>query len=273
MQPRQLLRRLLYLVVIGYVLFCVGIYFMQRTLLFPAYAALPVGDNWQPTVGALHEQTMLDGQCGKLHAVLWRIAGDKGTVLVFHGNGESVANVEGEVAMFHELGYSVMAWDYPGYGRSTPCWFTESDLLQDAETAYLWLKQKTPDSRIVLYGHSVGTGLALYVASRHPNHRVLLVSPYDALVNVAQDHMPWLVPVNLLIRYPLHADRWIGRVHGSIHALHGLADTLIAPQHAVALLHHANGNADIEWVVGANHNDLSHAENNRRWLASKLLTQ
>lgn len=252
--------------IFGYLLICVAIYFMQDSMLFPAHLARPVPESWQPTAAERHVQAMLDGHCGKLHAVIWEISAAKGTVMVFHGNGESIASVESQVPPFQQLGYNVMAWDYAGYGRSTPCRFSEKDLLEDAETAYLWLEKQHPPSPIVLYGRSVGTALALYVAKQHPPLSVLLVSPYDALVNVAHDQMPFFMPVELLMRYPLHADQWIGQVQGHIHAIHGLEDTLIKPERAMALIRQAKGSADIEWVEGAGHNDITIFEKSRQWL-------
>ena len=256
---------LLLLVLAGYLGFCLTIYLTQQQRLFAAHYAPPVGQDWRPSAGTHHLQVMLQGQCGKLHVVRWETANPKGVIMVFHGNGESIVNVESWVPMFQALGYSVMGWDYPGYGRSTACPFTEESLLQDAETAYQWLAADVPDRRIVLYGHSLGTGLALHVASQHPGHLVLLVSPYDSLTGVAADHMPWL-PIAWIIRYPMRADAWIGRVQGSIHAIHGLADTLILPERARELMRQARGNADIEWVEGVGHNDAQLFANINRWL-------
>jgi hypothetical protein len=268
---KTILTKIIYLLLAGYLLFCITIYFMQNSMLFPAHLASPVSDAWQPTTGVSHQQVLLDGHCGKLHAAIWRVVDEKGIVMVFHGNGESVASVEHQVPMFHQLGYSVMTWDYPGYGQSTSCWFSESDLLDDADNAFKWLSKQSSTLPIILYGRSVGSGLALYVASKHPQHRVLLISPYDALANVAKDHMPFFIPVDLLIRVPLHAEKWINHVQGSVHAIHGLADTLIMPERAMALMQKANGNADIEWVIGAGHNDIQMFEQYRLWLKKYLL--
>lgn len=267
----KLVGKLCAAIVAGYVLLCTGVYFLQGSMLFPAYMAPGVPENWQPAAGSPHDQALLDGRCGRLHVVLWGRAGDQGTVMVFHGNGESVASVESEVPMFHQLGYSVMAWDYPGYGRSAACRFSEDDLLQDADTAYQWLNARVPASRIVLYGRSVGAGIALHVASRHPVRQVLLVSPYDTLANVVSDHLPFFVPVELLFRYPLRAEQWIGQVQAPIHAIHGLADKLIAPERARKLMEKAHGRAEIEWVKNAGHNDISLFQQSDQWLVKQLL--
>lgn len=270
MTKKNLLRYFLYCLLITYALACVVVYVMQKRMLFPAYMAPVVDTTWQPTAGDLQEQAMIAGQCGKLHVASWRLKQSRGTVMIFHGNGESMVSVQIQAQKFLDLGYSVMGWDYPGYGKSDDCWFSEHDLLKDTETSYQWLLKHESDSRIVFYGRSMGSGLALYIASKHPGHRVLLVSPYDSLLSVAKDNEPFIMPVGLLMRYPLSAVQWIGKVRGDIHAIHGTADALIKPEHAIALMKAAKGNADIEWIKGAGHIDITKFEQSNRWLTKQL---
>ena len=243
---------------------------MQQGMLFPAQYAPQVPENWQPSIGNKNQQVILSGRCGKLHAVLWDLDIKHGVVMVFHGNGESVVSVEHEVEQFHQLGYAVMSWDYPGYGLSTDCQFTQADLLADADTAYAWLAKQSGNKSIILYGHSIGTGLALYIAAKHPINGVLLVSPYDSLANVARDHMPFFLPIGFLIRYPMPAEKWISMVNVPVYAIHGLRDTLILPSHAKSLFSHANQNSEIKWLKDAGHNDVTMFEQSDQWIKHKL---
>lgn len=254
-----------------YLLICLSIYGAQNMLLFPADAAQPVAENWTPSLSNHDTQAMINGQCGRIHVVKWPIQNDKGTIMIFHGNGESVASVENQqVPTFQQLGYSVMTWDYPGYGKSTNCWFNQDDLLRDSETAYQWLVKKTPESQIIVYGHSVGTGLAIHVASQHPVRQVLLVSPYDALVNVAKDHMPFFIPVSLISHLPLEATHWLAHVQCSVYAIHGLNDALIKPDRAAALFNQAKSNAQIDWIANATHGDITLFKEFNQWLITAL---
>lgn len=254
-----------------YLLACVAVYCMQNKLLFPAYAAQPVAEDWAPRLSASDTQAMITGQCGQLHVVKWATLNDKGSVMIFHGNGESVVSVEPQVPTFQKLGYSVMTWDYAGYGKSANCWFNENDLLSDSESAYQWLARRVPASKIVLYGHSVGTGLALHVASQHPVKEVLLVSPYDALSNVAKDHIPFYMPLNLISHLPIQSKLWIGQVKSKIRAIHGLNDTLIKPERPGALFKDAKRNAQIDWIAKAGHNDITFFDEYHQWLVRQLL--
>lgn len=261
-------QRLLLLATMIYGLFCIYMYFAQDRMLFPTHVAMPVSRNWLPTAGILQQNTFLAGQCGKLHAVRWQVANEKGTVMIFHGNAESVASVENQVPMFHAQGFSVMTWDYAGYGQSDECWSSERIILRDAETAYTWLSSQTI-LPIVIYGRSIGSGPAIYIASKFPVQKLLLASPYDSLTNVASENMPFFVPVRLIMRFPFDSRDWIHEVKAPIYAIHGLADTLINPSRAVALFARAKQPVKVFWVKELGHNIYS-ANQFEPWLANSL---
>lgn len=269
-RSKKTLLWLLLLAVLAYAGMCGWVYYRQQVMLFPAHRAPQIEESWQPTAGSETRQAVLQGSCGDLHAAQWDVANSKGVVMIFHGNAENLMTVERQVAEFHHLGYAVMSWDYPGYGRSANCWFDEQDLLHDAEIAFRWAQKQATGRPITLYGRSLGSGLALYVASRHAVHKVLLVSPYDSLANVGKDHMPPYIPVDWLILYPLNAQEWIARVKAPVHAIHGLQDTLIAPERAKRLMQHAGKNAEITWVKDAGHRTSELFGSAGDWLKEKL---
>lgn len=267
---QKILALLVSLALLAYAGMCGWVYYRQQVMLFPAYRAPQMEEGWQPSFGGQVRQAMLEGSCGDLHTVLWDVKDSKGVVMVFHGNAENMTTVENQVAEFHQLGYAVAAWDYPGYGRSADCRFDERSLLGDADTAFRWTRQQADHRPITLYGRSIGTGLALYVASHQLVDKVLLVSPYDSLANVGKDHMPPYVPVDWLILYPLHADVWIAKVRAPISAIHGLEDTMIAPERAQLLMQHAGKNARMTWVKNAGHNARELFNSSRNWLSEQL---
>ncbi|MEI8363516.1 MAG: hypothetical protein WCG35_09900, partial [Betaproteobacteria bacterium] len=75
----------LIIVFIIYLVICASIYFLQNQMLFPAYAARAVPQDWAPSLGQNDTQAMIAGQCGKLHVVKWALPSDKGTIMIFHG--------------------------------------------------------------------------------------------------------------------------------------------------------------------------------------------
>jgi pimeloyl-ACP methyl ester carboxylesterase len=241
-------------------------------MLFPAYLTKPVLSNWQPTAGDSSIQTFVNSSCGKIHLVVWKIKQAKGTIMMFHGNAESVASINDYAYKFNDLGYNLMAWDYPNYGRSSACLFSQAELLNDAESAYQWLASQEKPERIIIFGYSVGTGIAVYTASLHPQHDVYLVAAYDSLLNVAKEHSSIYLPINLVMRYPLPAYEWIKKIKGHVHMLHGTQDKLISPARAIALFSKANKNADIEWVADASHVDDKLFRYRNAWMLRHLTT-
>jgi len=257
---------------VAYISICACIYTFQKKMLFPAFNTKPVTEKWKPSVGDSQTQAMIQGHCGQLHVVKWDIHHAKGTMMMFHGNGESVASINDYAHAFHNLGYNLMTWDYPSYGRSTDCWFSEEDLLSDAESSYQWLASQEKPEKIFIFGYSIGTGIALSVASKHPDNPVFLVAPYDSLSNVANDAMPPFLPVRFLIRYPMSTQVWVNQIKQPIYAIHGDQDTLIKPSRAMSLAQNSHGKIKIEWVKGAGHVDDKLFFYRNQWL-KKLLPE
>jgi uncharacterized protein len=260
----SLILLMIYLAICGYA------YAKQKSMLFPIEHAQPVPANWQPTAGDSANQAFIDGSCGKINTVIWRINNAKGTIMMNHGNGESLASINDYAYAFHALGYNLMTWDYAGYGQSTDCWFSQDDLLADAESAYQWLAAQEKPEKIFIFGYSIGTGIALSVATHHQQNPVYLVAAYDSLQNVASEHMPKLIPVSLLARYPIDTEALVNAIKQPIYIIHGDADQLITPARSIALVKKSNNRAKIEWVKGAGHTSDSLFIYRNQWL-KKLL--
>ena len=268
----RIFKKLIILLLLVYIGICALVYYKQKSMLFPSDSVQPVSAYWQPTAGDSATQTFINSSCGKIHAVIWKIRHAKGTIMMFHGNGESVASINDYAYAFTDLGYNLMTWDYPTYGRSSACMFSQQQLLNDAESAYQWLATQEKSDKIVIFGYSIGTGIAVNIASQHPQHDVYLVAAYDSLLNVAAEHVFNLLPINLIMLYPLPAVEWIEKIKGNIHILHGLNDTLIRPKRAQALIRNGNKNADIEYVKNGGHaNDALFLYRNT-WMQHHLIT-
>ena len=257
------------LAIIAYLIICSTLYFMQKRLLFPVQGTASVNENWQPD-GDKSEQSLISGSCGKLHVAIWRHPNAKGTLMMFHGNGETLSSIDDYVHAFHKLGYNLMSWDYPGYGRSTDCWFNQDMLLSDAEASYQWLSTKEDPKKIYLFGYSLGTGIALSVASKYSQNPVFLVAAYDAMTNVALDRYSNFLPVKWLIRYPLQTEEWVQNIQQPIYVIHGLKDRLILPERARMLVDKAKGKIKVEWVENAEHASNNLFEYRNRWLERLL---
>jgi uncharacterized protein len=264
------IKRLLVHLLALYLAACGYFYYKQKSMLFPAQYAQAVPANWQPTAGDNDAPAIVNSSCGSFSVIVWHIKNAKGTIMMFHGNGESLASINDYAYAFHNLGYNLMTWDYPGYGQSTACWFSQDDLLDDAESAYQWLATQEKPEKIFIFGYSVGTGIALSVAAHHQQNPVFLVAGYDSLIKVAKDNISPLVPIGLLARYPLDTAPFISEIKQPIYLIHGTTDTLIRPARVQALVDASQGKAHIEWVQGAGHTDEALFIYRNQWL-KKLL--
>jgi pimeloyl-ACP methyl ester carboxylesterase len=228
-----------------------------------------MSESWQPSQPYPYKEMKLRSGKGLIYGVLWLAPNAKGTVLYSHGNGDNIADSQKSIPQFIKLGYNILIWDYRGYGRSTGKLDGQDGLLSDAESVYQWLNSRGYAGGIVLYGYSLGSGIALYLAHRHPGHEVLLEAAYDSLTSVAQDHFP-VFPVKLILKYPMPAALWAADVIAPVLIVHGTRDTVIPPDHAVALAKVAP-NAALTLIKDGGHYGLSNSPQYAGWLKRALL--
>jgi uncharacterized protein len=207
----------------GYVALVAALYFGQRSLLYhprsthvsPAAAGLPEA-----------EEVVLDTSDGE-RVIAWHVPPRPGApvVIYFHGNAEVVAT---QVARHRELiagGVGLVALSYRGYMGSTGS-PTEEGLLRDAEAAYQFAVSRYASDRIVLWGHSLGSGVAIALAATRPVAKLVLEAPFSSTVDVAASMFP-IVPVRWLMLDQFRSDQRIGAVKASILVLHGDRDFVV----------------------------------------------
>jgi hypothetical protein len=177
------------------------------------------------------------------------------TVVHFHGNGEQLANLVPLARLFHRAGLGFFAVEYPGYGLvgGRP---SEPANYAAAEAALAFLKSRygVTDDEIVLQGQSLGSGIAVEMATRGHGRRLILISPFTSTVDVGKKLLP-IVPVALLLddRYDNAAKAPGVRLPALV--VHGTADGVVPfemGKRIGALL----PEAELMAVAGAGHNDL-----------------
>jgi len=218
-----IVRWVLIIGVCGYVLVVAALYFAQRSILFPTTALhIPPAEAGMPEV----QEVVLDTSDGE-KLIAWHVPprGDKPVVIYFHGNGEIVPWRAKRHRATIADGTGLLAVNFRGYGGSTGS-PTEEGLHRDAAAAYAFAAARYPPSRIVLWGHSLGTGVAVKLASEQPVAKLILENPYTSTAEVAATKFPF-VPVRWLMKDQLHADHWIGKVHVPLLIMHGARDDVI----------------------------------------------
>ena len=222
---------------LGYGGLVAAVYLMQRAIMYP----VPQAERTLPAAAGFPqaEEQVLDTADGE-KAIAWHVPAREGkpVVLFFHGNGEVLA---WRVPRFRALvadGTGLIALSFRGYAGSTGT-PSEAGLIADGEAAYRYAAAHYAPSRIVPWGYSLGSGVAVAVAARHPVGGLILEAPYTSAVDVAAAAFPYL-PVRWLLRDRYHSDRRIGAVRAPLLVMHGVKDRVISVRFGERLFAMAN---------------------------------
>lgn len=195
----------------------------------------------------------------RLHAIWYRqplvdgVRHTHGLIFFLHGNAGNLATWFINPEFWRDSGYDLYMLDYRGYGKSTGRISSEAQLHADVRAAWDRVAPAYAGLRTVIYGRSLGTGLAVCLAATVQPDLLILVSPYSSMTAVMNVHYPW-VP-DAILRYPLSSDRCIRQVRRPILIFHGLEDRVIPVAQAVALRALAPG-AELIELPGVGHGDV-----------------
>lgn len=179
-------------------------------------------------------------------------AAGKPLIVYFRGNAQSFSREHERYEAFVADGYGFLAFDYRGFPGS-PGEVSEASILADGLAAYDWAAAK--GFPIVLWGRSLGSGPATYVASLRDADALLLETPFDSAVSVAADRY-WFLPVGWLMADQFRVDQWIKDVTEPVFVAHGTADRTIGVSHGERVYALAP-NQDELWVEpGAGHSEM-----------------
>jgi uncharacterized protein len=225
------LKWLLILAVVGYGVILALMYVFQRAMMYfpdasrvaPAQAGLPQAE----------EVTFASSDGEKLIAWFVPPRADKPIVIYFQGNGEGLPARVGRFTWLTVDGTGLLALNYRGYGGSTgkP---TEDGLIRDAEAAYDFARARYPAKRIVLFGESLGTGVAVALAAGHEIGALILDAPFTSAAAVGAAAYPF-APVRWVMKDKFRSDERIGRVSAPLLVLHGDTDRIVPIRFGEAL--------------------------------------
>jgi uncharacterized protein len=238
-----------------YVFIVVAVFFLQRHMLYFPDASDPgkPKDAGVPEMSAVHVKTA-DG----LDLVGWFAPPARKTgyiVVLFHGNAGNIAMRGFKARQFLDRGYGVMLSEYRGYGGN-PGSPTEQGLYNDGRAALDWLKGLGYESsQFVLYGESVGTGVAVQMALETQPKFLILESPFSSAAAVAKKSY-WWMPVDFMMHDRYDSIDKIGKVKSDLLIVHGGSDDIISVQLGFDLFEAAKGKKKFFGVKGGGHNDL-----------------
>lgn len=232
----------------------VFLYFTQRSILYlPDTTRFQPGDAGFPDMDVVSFETA-DG----LTLESWYRKAEPGklTVLYFHGNAANLLNHSFIARPLLAAGYGVLLLEYRGYGGN-PGSPTEDGLYEDARGAIEFLQGRgVGENDIVLFGASLGTGIAVKIATEITPKAVILQSPYTSIAKAGQHHY-WYLPVKWLIKDRFASDELISGVKAPLLFLVGTADGVIPPDLSYQLFELAGEPKSLEVFDNVGHNDLS----------------
>ncbi len=237
-----------------YALLLVGVFIMQRSMLYPAARQAP--DIAAAGVSGIRVVTTETADGLKLnHWYRPPVDGQAPVLVVFHGNAGHLGDRVPKLAELLEAGFGMLFAGYRGYSGN-PGRPTEDDLTADARLLLDWLAaQGIAPQRTVLYGESLGTGLAVKMAAERPVAAVVLESPYTSIAEVAQVHY-WYLPAKWMILDKWNSMDHIGQIGAPLLVIHGARDRTVPVRYGRRLFEAAPDPKEMLVLDRADHNDL-----------------
>lgn len=191
----------------------------------------------------------------KLNGIHFKAEHAKGVIIYYHGNSGNLERWGNEVQYFVQLNYDVVVMDYRGYGKSTGK-RTMKALLEDAQLFYDYGKEHFSEENIILYGRSLGTGIATHVASNNNPKQLILETPYYDFKSIVQRFYP-IFPVGISLKYDFKTNEYIKGVDCPIYIFHGTSDDVV-PYESGKKLHESvkDGQSTLITIQAGEHKDL-----------------
>jgi len=183
-------------------------------------------------------------------------AANPGAVLLYlHGNAGHIGHRSDRVRPYLEAGFGVLLPEYRGYGGN-PGRPSEAGSYSDARAAFEFLaREGIGVERVVLYGESLGTGVAVQMAVEHGCAALVLEAPYTSVAAVAQSRY-WMFPVRPLVVDKFDSLSKIARVRCPVFIMHGERDRIIPIRFGRALFEAASEPKDAKWFAEGNHTNF-----------------
>jgi fermentation-respiration switch protein FrsA (DUF1100 family) len=245
---RAVLRLLVLLAVVGALL----LLFEKRLIYFPMSAH----DVTPAAMGLAHQELSLRAEDGvRLHGWFLPVKDSRGSVLVSHGNAGNISHrLDRALLIQSRLRRDVLLFDYRGYGRSegSP---DEPGTYRDARAAYAWLREHGQAAeRIVIFGESLGSAVALELALSNPARALVLESPFTSIPDMARAVYPFL-PVWPLVRTRYDNLAKVPRLRMPLLVLHGDRDDVVPFAQGRRVFEAAPEPKRFFAIPGAHHND------------------
>ena len=239
-------------IIIGYLVLMGLVYLIQERFIFKPEK---LKQNFVYKYDAPFEELFFEVEPGvSINGLHFKVKNPLGLVLYFHGNSRSIKGWAKYAADFFRYKYDVVLVDYRGFGKSTGK-RSEDAMLNDMQFVYDTLIVKYPESHMIIYGRSLGSGFAAKLASDNNPRYLILDAPYFNFGLAMERLMPFL-PIRHMIRYKLQIDKWISKVSCHTYILHGTKDWLIPIKNSEKLQKINPTKITLLKIQGGGHNNL-----------------
>ena len=224
-------------VVLAYFIIILFVYFYQRNLLYH-----PSENNYLNDKITFNYEEIFIETDKKIKLKSWFIKKDLNkfkTILIFHGNAGNLLNRVYKLNELNKLDVNILLISWRGFSgnKGKP---TEKNLYRDAEEAVKWLNNRGAISKnIILYGESLGTGVAIELGTRNAFGGIILESPFTSIANAAKIYYPYL-PVNILLKDRYDSIGKIKNITTPILIMHGKKDNIVPQKMGLELYEKAN---------------------------------
>lgn len=241
------------LLIVGgiYALICVIVFFTQEYFLFQR-SKLP--QDYAYEISEEFEEVWL-GPNQEHHAVHIKVADSKGIIIYFHGNRDSLRRWIRLSKGLLRYDYDLLLVEYPEYGKSK-AQLSQNSFEELALLSYDYALRNYNSDEVVIFGRSMGTGLASYLGSQKPAKAIVLETPYYSLDDLLSRYL-FLIPRPWLIQYSFPSYQWLEESKTEIRILHGTNDQIIPIGMADKLHESLKGKAQMTTIEGGRHHDLS----------------
>jgi pimeloyl-ACP methyl ester carboxylesterase len=237
-------------ILLGYGALVILVYvFQSKLLFFPG----PVQSGQGVLKQYTSEEITIEHDHIKLHG--WYLRPDSSrTIFYYGGNAEEVSLSLSEFDAMKD--YGVVLINYRGYGHSegSP---GQDELFSDALYIFDFIKEKYQKSNqeIILMGRSLGSGVAAYVASQRDADKIILITPYDSITEIAKKHYPFL-PVNIIVKHPFNSKEYVSGLNIPALILSAEYDHIIPLENTQRLIESFPDSVSSYIIKGTDHNSI-----------------
>ena len=251
-KQRKRLKQLVLFLLALYVMIGSVLYFFQEKLMFlPSTLEQSYQYQFDSNFEELFFETEENASINALH---FKAENPKGVILYFHGNAGNLSRWGKITEYFVAKQYDVLVMDYRSYGKSIGK-LSEAAFYKDAQYCYEYLLKLYAENEITLYGRSLGTGVASYLASNYNPKQLILETPYYSIADVAKHRFP-IFPVESLLKYRFPTFEYLSKTSIPVTIVHGTEDNVVPFSSGKKLSELPLENLEFIPVEGGNHNNL-----------------